>query len=271
MSTETPTRTASPATDGAPPHATLTGPASAHPQAERKRTTAMSDLTIRHTTHDDVRALIALQKRIYPDIEPWPAEQVHHQLEVFPHGQVVATVGDQLVGCASSIIVNWDHWSALHTWDSVTAEGSFATHDPTGKTLYGAEVFVDPSIRGRRIGHWLYDARRKICRALNLKRIIACGRLPGYHKYALEMSAETYAKRVVWGDIIDPVLNFQLREGFDFCGVIEGYIPEDRESGSFSSLIVWLNPRFRSSQPTRIGTTLPLDELPARRGAGSAG
>ena len=270
MSTDTPTSTAAPATEGAPPHATLTGPASAHPQATGKRT-VMSDLTVRHTTHDDVQALIALQKRIYPDIEPWPAEQVHHQLEVFPHGQVVATVGEQLVGCASSIIVNWDRWSALHTWDSVTAEGSFNTHDPTGKTLYGAEVFVDPSIRGRRIGHWLYDARRKICRSLNLKRIIACGRLPGYHKYALEMSAETYAKRVVWGDIIDPVLNFQLREGFDFCGVIEGYIPEDRESGSFSSLIVWLNPRFRSTQPTRIGATLPLNEIPVKRGTGTAG
>jgi len=247
-----------PSPDGAAPHSVLTGPASAHP-TKPVRSKAVNDLKIRHTRADDVDALIALQKKIYPDLEPWPAQIVQHQLEVFPHGQVVATVGDTLVGCASSIIVNWDDWQTVHTWDTVTGDGSFETHDPTGRTLYGAEVFVDPTVRGRRIGHWLYDARRKICRRLNLKRIIACGRLPGYHRYALEMSAETYAKRVVWGDIIDPVLNFQLREGFDFCGVIEGYIPDDKESGSFASLIVWLNPSFRRSRPTGVSATLPLD------------
>lgn len=249
--------TASESTESVP-HAVLTGPASSHP-VKKSRATKPGDLVIRHTQARDVEPLIAMQKRIYPDLEPWPAEQVHHQLELFPHGQVVATVGETLVGCASSMIVNWNDWKAIHTWDEVTAEGSFETHDPTGRTLYGAEVFVDPSVRGRRIGHWLYDARRKICRSLNLKRIIACGRLPGYHRYALEMSAETYAKSVVWGDIIDPVLNFQLREGFDFCGVVEGYLPDDRESGSFASLIVWLNPRFNSSRPTTITDRLPLD------------
>ncbi len=257
MSKDTPIANEAPDTV---PHAVLTGPASSHP-VSKSRSRGVNDLTIRHTRAEDVEPLIALQKRIYPDLDPWPAEQVYHQLEVFPQGQVVATVGTRLVGCASSIIVNWDNWKAVHTWDAVTAEGSFETHDPTGKTLYGAEVFVDPTVRGRRIGHWLYDARRKICRSLNLKRIIACGRLPGYHRYALEMSAETYAKSVVWGDIIVPVLNFQLREGFDFCGVVEGYLPDDRESGSFASLIVWLNPRFKASRPTTITDRRPLDPI----------
>lgn len=238
------------------PHTVLTGPASSPPIRFRS-SRVYDDLVIRPTNRADIPALIALQERIYPGLEPWPAERVMHQLDVFPQGQVVALVGDRLVGCASSIIINWDQWQTLHTWDAVTADGTFDTHDPAGKTLYGAEVFVDPGVRGRRIGHWLYEARRKICRALNLKRIIACGRLPGYHRYALEMSADTYAKRVVWGDIVDPVLNFQLREGFDFCGVVEGYIPEDRESGGFASLIVWLNPKYRAGK--RRASKEPID------------
>lgn len=242
---------------GYAPHTDLSGPPSAHPLNGRRQSAAMRDLQVRQTGHDDVDALIDLQRRIYPDIAPWSPQTMHHQLEQFPEGQVVALVNDKVVGCASSIVINWNNWQSVHTWDSVTADGSFDTHDPNGLTLYGAEVFVDPAVRGRRIGHWLYDARRKICRQLNLKRVIACGRLPGYHNYALEMSAESYAKRVVWGDIIDPVLNFQLREGFDFCGVIEGYLPEDKESGGFASLIVWLNPSYKSSRPTRVpGATL---------------
>jgi len=64
------------------------------------------------------------------------------------------------------------------------------------------------------------------------------------------MSIETYAKKVVWGDINDPVLGFQLAEGFRYCGVIENYLPEDAESHGNASLIVWLNPHFNEARPT---------------------
>ena len=86
---------------------------------------------------------------------------------------------------------------------------------------------------------------------MNLRRIIACGRLPGYGNYADQFSAEGYAKRVVWGDLRDPVLSFQLREGFSYCGVIDGYIPEDIESRGHASIIVWLNPDFDPTIPTK--------------------
>lgn len=62
---------------------------------------------------------------------------------------------------------------------------------------------------------------------MNLNRLMACGRLPGCHLHAQTLSAEAHAQRVVWGDLRDPVLSFQLREGFSYCGVIEGYIPEE--------------------------------------------
>ncbi|MEZ5650158.1 MAG: GNAT family N-acetyltransferase [Burkholderiaceae bacterium] len=220
----------------------------------------MNDIQIRSTRREDIGELVALQRRIYPDIPPWRSNRVEHQLELFPEGQFVATLGDQLVGCASSIIVRWDDWLIDHTWKEITADGTFDTHTPGGLTLYGAEVFVDPGIRGRRIGHLLYNARRRLCRRLNLKRIIACGRLPGYHRHAAEMDVETYAMKVVWGDLKDPVLNFQLREGFDFCGVIRGYLPDDGESCGHASLIVWLNPSFsprRRSDATSAPKPLP--------------
>ena len=43
------------------------------------------------------------------------------------------------------------------------------------------------------------------------------------------MPIELYAQKVVWGDIRDPVLGFQLHEGFNYCGIVRDYIPEDRE------------------------------------------
>lgn len=208
--------------------------------------------SVRHTRPEDVPALIALQRRVYPDIPPWDPEKLRRQIEVFPQGQFMAELDGEVVGCASSLVVLWDEWSDDHTWDDITSTGNFDNHDPRGFTLYGAEVFVSPDSRGAGVGHMLYEARRQICRRLNLKRIIACGRLPGYHRHADALSAEQYARKVVWGDFLDPVLSFQLREGFSYCGVMENYLPDDIESAGYASIIVWLNPDFDAELPTLL-------------------
>lgn len=212
----------------------------------------MASSTVRPTTLADVDALLQLQERVYPTIDPWRRDQLAHQIEIFPEGQLVAVTDGRIVGCASSLVILWDEWADEHTWKEITASGTFNTHNPAGFTLYGAEVFVDPQLRGKRVGHALYEGRRQLCKALNLRRIIACGRLPGYHALAQEMSVELYAKKVLWGDLTDPVLSFQLREDFRFCGIMHDYIPEDHESCGQAALIAWINPDYDPAQRTAL-------------------
>lgn len=217
--------------------------------ASRSRSAA-SNIRLRNLEEADIEQVIALQKRVYPDIPAFRSDNLAQQLQIFPQGQFVVDEGDRIVGAASSLVVLWDDYGLHHTWKSVTGEGSFATHNMQGRTLYGAEVCVDPTIRKSGIGHLIYQARRRLCRDMNLKRIIAAGRLPGYHNYANRMTAELYAQKVVWGDIYDPVLRFQIGEGFQYCGVIDGYLPTDSASLGNAALIVWLNPRYNPNKPT---------------------
>lgn len=212
----------------------------------------MSEIYIRSTHTTDIDPLIELQTLVYPHLAPWKRDHLVQQLEMFPQGQLVAVVDSQIVGCASSLVILWDEWADEHSWKEITASGTFDTHNTAGFTLYGAEVFVDPRARSMRVGHTLYEGRRQLCQDLNLRRIIACGRLPGYHVHADAMSVEQYAKKVLWGDLVDPVLSFQLREGFRYCGIMEGYIPEDHESRGHAALIVWLNTDYNASQPTAL-------------------
>ncbi len=179
-------------------------------------------VTVRHTSLKDVAQILKLQARVYPGIGGWRPEQLEQHITVFPFGQVVACVGERIVGMASSLVVRWDDWGLRHTWREVTGGGMFTTHTLEGRTLYGAEVFTDPEVRRLGVGKKLYRARRAICRALNLRRIMACGRMPNFHRYVSEMTAEEYAMRVLCGDLGDPVLMFQMREGFRYCGVIHG-------------------------------------------------
>ncbi len=212
----------------------------------------MSEIYIRSTHTADIDPLIELQALVYPSIEPWRRDHLVRQLEMFPQGQLVAIVDDQIVGCASSLVILWDEWADEHSWKEITASGTFNTHNKDGFTLYGAEVFVDPRARNMRVGHALYEGRRKLCQELNLRRIIACGRLPGYQAHAHTMSVEQYAKKVLWGDFVDPVLSFQLREGFRYCGIMEGYLPEDYASSGYAALIVWLNADYDPALPTAL-------------------
>lgn len=212
----------------------------------------MPKLNVRNTRLEDIDALVRLQAQVYPNIDAWDRDRVAQQIEIFPEGQFVAFYDNRLVGCASSLVILWDEWAEEHTWEQITASGTFNTHTPAGHTLYGAEVFVSPKLRGKRVGHALYEARRRACKALNLRRIIACGRLPGYHAVADQMTMEFYARKVLWGDIADPVLSFQLREGFRYCGIMHNYLPDDHESHGHASLIAWINPDYDASKPTKL-------------------
>jgi len=217
-------------------------------------------ITVRSTTHSDVDALLALQERVYPTIAPWRRDQLAQQLKIFPRGQLVAEQDGTIVGCASALVIVWDEWADEHTWKQITAKGTFKTHNPAGFTLYGAEVFVEPALRGKRVGHALYEGRRELCKQLNLRRIIACGRLPGYHALAQEMSVELYVKKVLWGDLVDPVLSFQLREDFLYCGIMYDYLPQDLESCGHAALIAWVNPDYDPSVPTALHHESAVDE-----------
>jgi GNAT superfamily N-acetyltransferase len=162
---------------------------------------------------------------------------------------MVAVCDGQVVGAASSLVVQWDDYGVDHTWRSITGDGYFTTHDPRGRTLYGADITVDASRRGFSVGRALLQSRRRLCRRLNLRRIIATARLPGYAAARETMSPELYAMRVIWGDIPDASMRFQMAQGFQYCGILRAYQPEDAESCGYAALLAWLNPLHTPSGP----------------------
>lgn len=205
----------------------------------------ISKVIIRNTTRSDFDAIRNLQQKIYPHLKPWSNEQLENHIKVFPEGQFVAEFDGAIVGTASSLIIFWEEYGPLKNWGEITGKGTFDTHKPDGKTLYGAEVCVDPELRKRGIGKKIYAARKKLCKELNLKRIIAAGRIPNYHNYAEKYDPHTYAMHVIWGDIYDPVLRFQMKEGFQFCDIIDKYLKGDTDSLENATLIVWLNHDYK--------------------------
>lgn len=204
---------------------------------------------IREATQDDIPTLIALNKKCFPAMAEenvvWHKGHLSMHQKVFPEGQLVAEVNGHLAGAVASLIVDlgFDPYRA-HTYAGITDGGFFHNHTPQGDTLYGADVYVDPEVQGKGIGAVLYEARRELCKRLNLKRILAGGRLAGYAENADRFRPEQYIHAVETGEIKDKVLSFQLREGFIVRGLLRNYIT-DPQSKNFASLIEWQNPDYR--------------------------
>ncbi|MCB0413046.1 MAG: phosphoenolpyruvate carboxylase [Bdellovibrionales bacterium] len=185
--------------------------------------------------------------KVYPFHKPWSIKQLESHRSYFPDGQLIVYDHscNKVIGSAFSLIIPWEDYSPQDNWGDFTSGGFFHNHNPKkGKTLYGAEVMVDPAYRGRGIGKLLYEGRREICYKYDLKRIRAGARLRGYSKFQNKMTADEYTRKVVTGDLSDPTLSFQLKQGFKVIDVAKNYLIDDPESLGFAAVIEWLNPKL---------------------------
>jgi GNAT superfamily N-acetyltransferase len=210
-----------------------------------------SSIVVRNTRPEDFPGIIAACREVYPTSVPWREDQLASHLRVFPEGQIVAVESEsqRVVGTAASLAVFWDDYDLQTSWRDFTDHGMFTNHDPVhGRTLYGAEVMVLPSMQGKGIGSKIYQARRDLVQRLGLLRIRAGARLRDYHKHADRMSAEDYVIAVLRGALSDPTLSFQLRHGFQVMGVVSGYLVHDPESLGYAAVIEWINSEVAQPQ-----------------------
>jgi predicted amidohydrolase/GNAT superfamily N-acetyltransferase len=204
-----------------------------------------SPLNVRNARLGDVEGIIALVARAYPRMKPYPLGMVIGQINAFPAGVWVADLGGRIVGYCATIRLPESKALAPHTWAEATGGGYGATHDPVGDYLYGYEVCVDPDLRRYRIGQRFYRARRRLAERLSLKGIVIAGRMPNYEKRSKDYpTPEAYLEAVQARRVRDPVIGFQLRNGFEPVSVLRDYLPTDTESRGFAALMVWRNPQY---------------------------
>jgi len=209
-------------------------------------------IEIKNLEQSHFEQLLSTMEKAYSlwDGSMWKRETVDLLIKKFPAGQFVIFADGIVVGSAFSIIVDYNQFNDNHTYKQITANYTFSTHTDDGNVLYGVEVFVHPDYRGLRLGRRLYDARKELCEKLNLQAIIFGGRIPNYHQHAVDFGPKEYIQKVKLKEIYDPVLSFQLSNDFHVKKVLTNYLPEDKQSQEFATLLQWDNVYY--SPPTRI-------------------
>jgi predicted amidohydrolase/ribosomal protein S18 acetylase RimI-like enzyme len=198
-------------------------------------------IILRQAEEKDLEAIVELTKICFPDMESWTVDHLRSHINIFPEGQAVVEYDGQIIGSSSSLIVDFNEYEDKHTFDEITDDGYITNHDPDGKHLYGISIMVHPKFRRLHIGTRLYEARRDLCRKLNLKSHLVGGRIPHYHKYADQLSAYEYVQQIIQQKIYDPVLSFQLLNDFKLKWINPEYLDDDKASLKYAVLLEWSN------------------------------
>src|SRR5690606_10131873 len=138
------------------------------------------DIQVRNLTVEDYKDLKKSMQMAYGDQAGgvWTREHIEDLITIFPDGQLCVEVDGRVVACALSLIIDSKKTNIYKKYYEIIDNGKFSTHDDEGDTLYGIEVFVHPDHRSLRLGRRLYDARKELCEAMNLKGSVAGGRVP---------------------------------------------------------------------------------------------
>ena len=204
---------------------------------------------VRETRLEDYAAVRALQRVAAPQRPAFSLKQLESQIQVFPRGQMVAVSGGDLVGASCALIIRWNDFGAERTHHALTGDGFLGPHDESGLTLFGAELVADASPRGLAAARALSQARRRLCRRLNLRRVLTPVLLDGYAAVRTTVTPEAFAMRVLCGDLAHLPMRQLMAHGFQFCGVLRDYWPEDTASAGHAALFAWINPLYAPPRP----------------------
>lgn len=197
-------------------------------------------------TPKDYEQIKKLQLTCFPNMKPWNEDQFNSLTSVFSEGQICIEYGKTIIASSCSLIINFNDYSETATWNELTDSGKITNHNLYGDTLYGMEMMVHPDYRGFKLSRRLYESRKEIARKFNLKKIIIGGRLPNYYKYVEKLHIDDYVDKVMNKIIYDPVLTAQLSNGFTLRRILPNYLPSDKESCGYATLLEWKNYSYQS-------------------------
>lgn len=205
-------------------------------------------IKLRKIKNADYTQVVALQLKCFPGMKPWSESQFNSLITIFPEGQSCITIQNKIIASSSSLIIISSNYSETSSWNELTDSGNITNHSDKGDTLYGMEIMVDPEYRGMKLSRRLYDARKNLAKHYNLKRVLIGGRLPNYSRHQKKMTIDDYVSKVIDKKLYDPVLTAQLANGFALKRILPDYLPNDKESCGYATLLEWTNFSFKSDK-----------------------
>ena len=205
---------------------------------------------IRYTTINEslCAAVAELVKICFPEMpesDQYTEADLLEMAKLFPAGTIVVLDGEKVIGMGTGIFTDLDFDNLPTTehailYDDVKDE---SVHSDDGDYYYGSDLAVHPDYRGRGLARQIYNRRKALVTDGNKKGFAAAAVLPGYMDHKDKLDIDTYLDKVKSGELFDPTLSVQLRNGFRAIRPLKDFFIYPK-SDNWSVLILWENPDY---------------------------
>jgi GNAT superfamily N-acetyltransferase len=180
-----------------------------------------------------------------PEEDQYNERELIELAQLFPEGNYVALAGERVIGIGTGIFTDIDFDDLPPTEYDLLYTDERNNHDPNGSYYFGSDLAVHPEFRGQGIARGLYERRKGAVLKFNKKGFAAAAVLPGYKHHKHAMSAEDYVKQVIAGEVFDPTLSVQIRNGFQVIRPLKDFF-EYTPSENWAAIILWENPEYHA-------------------------
>lgn len=210
---------------------------------------AQEQVKIRPYQKSDYQGIVSVIRDCYAGIDDNCAsiEEVQLLCESFPEGQIIACIGNEIVGLIFSLLVRYEDFVRAPKLEDMYNPLLFKEKGKNGNSLFALEILVHSNHKRKGIGKLLNQGITKVLKNNNLKAFIGVSRLSGYGALQDKMSVETYIKKVVNGEITDPSLTYNCQNKMLPKMAIAQYYPPDIASAGYGALVVQENPFYNDN------------------------
>ncbi len=206
-----------------------------------------TDIQLRLYAPDDYAGLIAVFEDCYAGIDDNFAsmDDMEDLRLSYPDGQIVACLGDEIVGVILSLHCKYAQFSQPQIMADIYNPSLFASYGEGADSLFALEILVKSTHKRKGIGKLLNQRLTETLVRNNLRAFIGVSRVSGYGDLQAEMSIETYLHKVVAGELNDPSLSYNCSNEMLPTLAIAGYYPPDLASAGYGALVIQQNPHYQ--------------------------
>ncbi len=203
-------------------------------------------ISIRQYEESDYKGVIALFDDAYSGMETNYAspEELQKLSECFAEGQLMATIGNEIVGLILSLPVSYNKVTAAPCMAELYNPSLFKILAQDADSLFALEILVRTDHQRKGIGKLLNNAINNILKTNNFKAFIGVSRLSGYSQHQEKLSATDYIEKVKSGHLSDPSLSYNISNNMMPQKAITNYFEADKASGGYGALVIQPNPQY---------------------------
>ena len=192
----------------------------------------------------------ALMQQCFSDMDGAyaTAEELALLSQLYPQGQILFFVEDELVAANFSRIVPFEKYRLPHTQFDCANLDVFLDDALNGDSVYGLDVIVKPDFQSGKIGKRIVQEFIDRVFSDNFAYMLGISRIVNYHKYTDSMTALDYASRVKCREIADPVLGFHFSYGCEIIGDSPEFNALDKASAGEGIIIGVKNQDYKPGQ-----------------------